>query len=105
MYLPLQLGYIPPKVFMPFISELDNLFFWSSLHFGQESGQLGSDDLLFFGLRFNALHCGGQKFGQSRGGVKFAKLPPTPQSQKMAKNGQFCGIIPQMLNIELLFWL
>ena len=69
---------------MPHISELDNLIFWSSLHFGQEIGYLGSDDL-FFGLHFIALNCGGQKFGQQRGGVKFAKS--SPQSREMAKNG------------------
>ena len=67
-------------------------FFWSSLHFGQDIGLLGSDDL-FFGLHFIALHCSRQKFGQPReGGVKFAKSPP--QSRKMAKNNQFCRIIP-----------
>ena len=48
---------------------------------------------------FSALHCGGQKIGQPRGGVKFAKLS-LPIS-KIGKNGQFCRIIPPMLNINL----
>ena len=50
--------------------------FWSSLHFGQEIGHLGSD--VFFGL-----HCGGQKFGQPRRDVKFAKsFPPISKNRK-----------------------
>ena len=57
----------------------------------------------FFGLHFIALYCGGQKFGQPRGGVKFAKS--SPQSRKMTKNGQFCRITPSMLNIDLHPWL
>ena len=81
------------------ISELDDLFFWSLLHFGQEIGRVGSDDVFMFGFHFIALYCGGQKFGQSCGGVKFAQS--SPQSRKMAKNGQFCRIIPLMLNIDL----
>ena len=67
-------------------------FFWSPLHFGQKIGHLASDDL-FFGLHFIALHCHGQKFGQPRWDVKFAKLS-SPHSQKIAKNDQFCRIIP-----------
>ena len=64
------------------------LFFWSSLHFEQEIGHLGSDGP-FFGLHFIALHCGGQIFGQPRGGVKFAKsfLPP------ISKNGRKWSIL------------
>ena len=77
----------PPNIFMPHISELDNLFFWSSLHFGQEIGHLGSDDL-FFGLHFIALHCGGQTFGQPCGGVKFAKSSPP-----ISKNGKKWSIL------------
>ena len=74
----------PPNIFMLHISELDDLFFWSPLHFGQKIGHLASDDL-FFGLHFIALHCHGQKFGQPRWDVKFAKLS-SPHSQKIAKN-------------------
>ena len=71
--------------------------FFFGLHFGQEIGHLGSDDLfLWSSLYF------GQKFGQLRGCVKFAKS--SPQSRKMAKNGQFCRIIPPMLNTDLHPW-
>ena len=68
-------------------------FFWSTPHFRQEISHLKSDDLFFsFGLHFIALYCGGQKFRQPRGVVKFSKS--SSQFRKMAKNGQFCRIIP-----------
>ena len=41
------MGDVSPNIFMPHISELDDLF----LHFGQEIDHLGSDDL-FFGLYY-----------------------------------------------------
>ena len=91
MYPPQQFGIIPPNFFMFHISELDDLFFWFSLHFGQEIGHQGSDDL-FFGLHFIALQCGGQKFGQPRGGVKVAKSSPP-----ISKNGKKWSILQNHL--------
>ena len=56
----------PPNISMLHISELDDLFFWSSLHFELEIGHLGSDNF-FFGLHFIALHYGGQNLGNRAG--------------------------------------
>ena len=54
MYPPDNSAAPPPNIFMPHVSELDDLFFWSSLHFGQEKiGRVGSDDLF---LVFTSLH-------------------------------------------------
>ena len=101
--MPLIIRLHPPNIFMPHISELDNLFFWSSLHFGQEIGHLGSDDLF---LVFTSLHfiVEGKNLGNRAGVSNLLNHPP--QSRKMAKNGQFCRIIPPMLNIDLhLCWI
>ena len=56
-------GFIPPIFSCPTSASRDDLFFF------------GSDDPFFY-LHFIALHCDGQKFGQPRGGVKFAKSSP-----------------------------
>ena len=65
------------------ISELDDLFFWSSLPFGQETGHLERDDL-FFGFYFTVV---GKNLGNRAGVSDLLNHPP--QSRKMAKNGQF----------------
>ena len=98
VYLPKYFGCIPPNIFMPHISELDDLFFGLHYILGKK---LGNYDLFFvlhnvlserlviemmtfvFVHRFIALHCGGQKFGQPRGDVKFAKSSPP-----ISKNGK-----------------
>ena len=110
---------IPPNIFMLHISELDDLFLWSSLHFGREIGHLGSDDLFsVFGLHyilgtklviwevmtfflvFTSLHF--TVVGKSLGNRSrvLNLLNHAPQSRKMAKNGQFGRIIFPMLNMD-----
>ena len=81
-----------PNIFMLHISEVDGLFLWSSLHFGQEIGHLGSDDLFY--LVFTSWHFTvvGKNLGNSAGVVKFSKS--SSQSREMTKNGRFCRIIP-----------
>ena len=70
-----------------------NFFFWFSLHFGQEINHLGSDDLFFwFSLRCTSpWFVVGKKLG-NRAMVSNLRNHSL-QSQKMAKNGQFCRII------------
>ena len=82
----------PPLYFHAPHQRVEITFFWSSLHFGQVIGHLGSDDL-FFGLHFIALHCGGQKLGQPRGDVQFAKS--SPHLEKWQKMFNFAESSPQ----------
>ena len=60
---------------MPHISELDDFFF--GLHYILGKKLVYWEVTFSFGLHFIALHYGGQKFGQIRGGVKFAQSPPS----------------------------
>ena len=80
----------PLNIFMPHFSELDDLFFGLHYILGKES--VIWEVMTFFWSSFHCTHCSGQKFGQPRGDGEFAKS--SPQSRKMAKNGQFCRIFP-----------
>ena len=78
----------PPNIFIPHISELDDVFFWSSLHFRQEIGDLGSDDdffLVFTSLHFTVV---GRNLG-NRARCHICEIIPP-----ISKNGQFCRSIP-----------
>ena len=90
---------------MPHISQLNDLFFSFGLQYilRQEIGHLGSDDL-FFGLLFTLLHFTvvGKNLGNRAEESNLLNHPP--QYRKMAKNGQFCRIIPPMFNIDLYPW-
>ena len=73
----------PPNIFMPHISELyDHYILGKKLVIWEVMTN-------FFGLHLIALQCGGQKFGQPRGGAKLAKSSPP-----ISKSGQFGRIIP-----------
>ena len=75
-------------------------FFWSSLHFGQEIGHLGSDALLC--LVFTSLHFTvvGENLS-NRAGVSNLLNHPPPNLEKWQKMVNFAESPPPMRNIDL----
>ena len=93
----------PPIFSCPTSASQDNLFFLSSLHFGQEIGHLASDDLFFFGLHFIALHCGGKNLGNCAGVSNLLNHPPN--LEKWQKMVNFAESSFPMLYMNLHPWL